>query len=118
MITIDVALIEPSSALLLCVMAAVAALACVTQYAAIGTVGFGPLAWRAYAAGGWTLLVVRLASVWWTGAEPTLPPIAAIAVVLIGAGATLRNVADSSCRPFANFAHHDAARGDRRTSDV
>jgi hypothetical protein len=87
-----------SSPLLIAVLFAVTMMACATQYTAIGMSGFGPYRWRAFTAMGWTLLVIRFVLSYTTiGAVPTLPPVAALSVMLIAAGAVLRNIADSSC---------------------
>lgn len=88
----------PASPLLVGMMSIVVLLACVTTYTAIGVSGRGPMGWRIYSAAGWTLLVLRLGSVLFGGAYPTLPPLALISVVFIGAGAILLNVKDSSCQ--------------------
>jgi hypothetical protein len=86
-----------SSHLLIAMLFFVTTLACGSQYTAIGIAGMGPYRWRMWTAIGWTLLTVRFAFAYLYGAAPTLPPVAALSVILVGIGAVLRNVVDSSC---------------------
>jgi hypothetical protein len=86
-----------SSSLLIGMLFVITALACGSQYTAIGSAGYGPLMWRLWTAMGWTLLTVRFAFSYLYGVPPLMPPVAAFSVILVGIGAILRNVVDSAC---------------------
>ena len=94
---VDILFGGSSSPLLIAMLFTVSAVACVSQYTAIGAAGLGPNFWRAFTAIGWTLLMIRFGFSYLTGVMPTLPPVASLSVIVIGIGAILRNVVDSSC---------------------
>lgn len=72
-------------------------IAAITQYSAIAVSGMGAFSWRGPVAIGWSLWFVRFAWAWIVGDDPVVPPVAAVAITLIGTGAILRNINDSLC---------------------